>query len=107
MIHVHSTACGYAWGRESQRRLLKIECKIDLKPRGRKGKWEGGLTQSTFSGAVTTLELTERETLIKPSELNYTYLVFSMHDCLFFGLSTMFGIKAKDEIKLSGFRDST
>ena len=30
-----------------------------------------------------------------------------MHDCLFFGLSTMFGIKAKDEIKLSGFRDST
>ena len=78
-----------------------------LKATRTKRKVGGGLTQSTFSGAVTTLELTERETLIKSSELNYTYLFFSMQDCLFFGLSTMFGIKAKDEIKLSGFRDST
>ena len=78
-----------------------------LKATRTKRKVGGGLTQSTFSGAVTTLELTERETLIKSSELNYTYLFFSMQDCLLFGLSTMFGIKAKDEIKLSGFRDST
>ena len=50
VIHVHSTTCGYAWGRESQRRLLKIECEIDLKPRGRKGKWEGGSHSPLFPG---------------------------------------------------------
>ena len=50
VIHVHSTACGYAWGRESQRRLLKIECEIDLKLRGRKGKWEGGSHSPLFPG---------------------------------------------------------
>lgn len=47
-----------------------------LKATRTKRKVGGGLTQSTFSGAVTTLELTERETLIKPSELNYTYFLF-------------------------------